>query len=285
MTAISVIVPVYNVEGYLERCVNSILHQTFQDFEVVLVDDGSTDSSGEMCDEYAKKCNKIRVFHKENGGPSDARNRGLEEAVGEYFVFVDSDDYIDKRYLEVLYRIAKAHGADLVICDAVNVWKGKHSYTEQEDWREAICSTEAIPKVEAYRRVFLCEHMAVTVWAKLYHKNLFREIRYPKGEIHEDVGIIEQIIESSDKIMCTRYQGYFYVRRRGSIVHGKMGPQHMIKIENAKHLWEFTKERYPQIEDTARIFYLNSMIQLINLMVMERSGSYDRECRRLRKKS
>ena len=122
---ISVIVPVYNVEKYLDRCVKSILSQSFSDFELLLVDDGSPDRCGEMCDEYAKGDSRIKAFHKRNGGLSDARNFGIEKALGEYLMFVDSDDYIHEQMLETLHRLITENDADLAVCSAMDVFEGK----------------------------------------------------------------------------------------------------------------------------------------------------------------
>ena len=120
MPKVSIIVPVYKAEAYLHRCVDSILAQTFTDFELLLIDDGSPDRSGEICDEYAQKDSRIRVIHKENGGVSSARQRGLDEAVGEYTIHVDSDDWVEPNMLEELYKKAKQDDADIVICDYFN---------------------------------------------------------------------------------------------------------------------------------------------------------------------
>ena len=123
---ISVIVPVYNVEQYLERCVDSIINQTYKNLEIILVNDGSTDNSGQLCDELAKKDSRIRVIHKENGGVSEARNFGVKEISGEYVIFIDSDDYINKRMINVLYSQIKLEEADVSVCGVMNVYENNH---------------------------------------------------------------------------------------------------------------------------------------------------------------
>ena len=214
MVEISIIVPLYNVEKYLRRCVDSILVQTFQDFELILVDDGSTDASGRICDEYAGRYDRISVIHKGNEGVSEARNRGIDESRGEYLVFIDSDDYVDRQYLEVLYWLIKKYRADL----------------------------------------------GMSAWAKLYHRSLFQKARYQKGEIYEDVRILDQIIENSHKIVCTRYRGYYHVRRRGSLLHAGMTPEQQIRMETIKRLRDFILQKYPEIQDSAKILYYNNAI-------------------------
>ena len=136
---ISVIVPVYNVEKYLDRCVKSILSQSFSDFELLLVDDGSPDRCGEMCDEYAKGDSRIKAFHKRNGGLSDARNFGIEKALGEYLMFVDSDDYIHEQMLETLHRLITENDADLAVCSAMDVFEGKEVTQVREIGIQGTC--------------------------------------------------------------------------------------------------------------------------------------------------
>ena len=131
---ISVIVPVYKVEKYLNKCVDSIVNQTFTDIEIILVDDGSPDNSGKMCDDWSQKDRRIRVIHKENGGLSDARNRGIQESSGEYIIFIDSDDFIEPKMLEVLYNLATDHDADVAISGLCDCYKsGKFPRCTQTD--------------------------------------------------------------------------------------------------------------------------------------------------------
>lgn len=304
MAKIDVIVPVYNVERYLEKCIDSIINQTFRDFNLLLVDDGSTDKSGEICDRYAQRYAFIRVIHKENGGASDARNRGLEESGSEYIAFLDSDDYIDVHYLEILYSILSRNHADLAVCSMRNVLdeqSGRKHFPRKAasfgkgfktggNFREKvvlpteiISKAEVISRAEAYRRILTCDDMYVCSCSKLYHRKLFDGVRYPVGEICEDTYIINQIIENSSRIVCTRYAGYYYVRRKGSAWHQGMTPMHKAAVRNAKRLWRFIKERYPEVEDAAKIFYLNNCIQLINFMVVGSGNTYEKACRKLRR--
>ena len=304
MAKIDVIIPIYNVERYLEKCIDSIINQTYKDFKLLLVDDGSTDKSGEICDKYAERYEFIRVIHKENGGASDARNRGLEESDSEYIAFLDSDDYIDMHYLEILYEILSKNHADLAVCSMRNVLdeqSGKRHFQEKAassaksmkvgrgfginvvSPTEFISKAEVISKAEAYRRMLVGDDMFVCSCSKLYRRSLFNGVRYPVGEISEDAYIINQIVENSSRIVCTRYAGYFYVRRKGSAWHQGMTPMHKAAVRNAKRLWDFMKEKYPEVEDAAKIFYLNNCIQLINFMVVGSGNAYEKDCRKLRR--
>ena len=181
MSKISIIVPVYNVELYLHRCIDSILAQTFTDFELILVDDGSPDNCGKICDEYAEKDNRIHVIHKANGGLSDARNAGIDWAFAnsnsEWITFIDSDDWIHPKYLESLYNAVKETGCEISICGYEET-TGDNPIVDECRLQSVIVNTED----------FFCEHNvnAVIACAKLYKKELFREIRYPVGKLHED---------------------------------------------------------------------------------------------------
>lgn len=282
MAEISVIVPVYNVEPYLENCIESILNQTFWDFELILVDDGSNDGSRNICDAYAEKDERITVLYQKHRGVSAGRNRGLEESVCKYVAFVDADDYVDDRYLETLYRTIRKYQADLVLSGAVDVWKEPGPGRMGDAC--GIKKTEVISRPEAYRRMFLCIHTSVTLWANLYHRKVFRNVRFPEGEIHEETKVLGQMIENCEKIVCIQYKGYYWRIRKGSLLHGGAASEKWSAVKNAKHLWDFMRERYPEAEDAARIFYVNTCIQFFNRLICRREMGYEKKCRILRKK-
>ena len=174
MSEISIIVPVYNVENYLKKCVESILSQTFTDFELLLVDDGSTDSSGEMCDELKRLDERIKVIHKENGGLSSARNAGIDVAKGKYLTFVDSDDYIDTHMLEVLYKNMVQEDADLSIVGVTSVYSGQEpEITPSEKY--------VVTQKEATKMILIGKQASVYAVAKLYKRNISdSESEYPE---------------------------------------------------------------------------------------------------------
>ena len=209
MSIISVIVPIYNVEKYLNRCVDSILNQTFNDFECILVDDGSPDNCGEICDDYAKKDKRIRVIHKENGGLSDARNAGIEIAKGEYLSFIDSDDWIHPQMLEILYYTAINNNVILSACD----WC-------VADKEFDFCTIEN-PKVEVFNgleNLFTKCDVAVMTWNKLYHKSLFDDIRFPTGRLHEDEFTVHKFLYKAGNIALCREKLYAYFINPNSIM-------------------------------------------------------------------
>ena len=213
---ISIIVPVYNVEKYLPTCVDSILCQTFTNFELILVDDGSTDRSGIICDEYEKKDTRVKVIHKENGGLSSARNAGLYIAKGKYIGFVDSDDFIDKEMYKVLYNEAEKNIADLVICDFKKV---NENYKIKKD------SVFQEKNIEILKSDYILDNMYgnmygkyIVSWNKLYNKNLFYKIKFPTGKINEDEFIAHRLLKLANKIIYINSKLYYYMQRSNSIM-------------------------------------------------------------------
>ena len=211
---VSVIVPVYNVERYLRKCIESILNQTYQDLEVILVDDGSKDCSGNICDEYAAKDARIRVIHKENGGLSDARNCGIDVAKGEYLLFVDSDDFIHSQMLEVLYDAMQDIGADISVCNFLNVPEGQD--LQQETITDP--SRHIYREQEKLAQLYVNNLVTVVAWNKLYSRRLFQTLRYPKGRLHEDEFVIHRLLFEARSVVYVDVVLYYYVQRQNSIM-------------------------------------------------------------------
>jgi glycosyltransferase involved in cell wall biosynthesis len=215
---ISIIIPVYKVEKYLDRCVESVVNQTYKNLEIILVDDGSPDNCPTMCDEWAKKDNRIKVIHKENGGVSSARNVGLDNATGEYIAFVDSDDYIKKETYKELLNLTITYNADVVICNFEKVFEVEHIKLEEDD-----CGVEKIKVYEGENRFNVLNdfYVQTTVpWGKMYKKNIFNKIRYPKSRVHEDEFVVHQYLYETQKIVYTSKKLYYYLKRKNSIMDG-----------------------------------------------------------------
>ncbi len=220
MPEISIIVPVYKVENYLEKCINSILEQTFTDFELILVDDGSPDGSGQICDIYATIDRRVRVIHQENGGLSAARNAGLESATGRYIGFIDSDDYIHPKMYEKLYEALQKNKADLSICNYNYV--DNYGNIDSEKQRKDHIVTEVLNREKAFEKIDpLVEGYSfyVTAWNKLYKRELFKNIKFLKGHVHEDEYIVHHIFSRCSKIAVIEDPLYMYVQRDGSIMN------------------------------------------------------------------
>ncbi len=220
MKTVSIIVPVYNMDAYLDRCLESITRQTFADFEVLLVDDGSTDGSGRRCDEWEQNDPRIRVIHKDNGGLSDARNAGLNAAEGEFIAFVDSDDYLAKDMLEKLLAAITKQDAEMGICGFLCVDENGELISDRNEWMPI--QDEVITGTEAIRKTFQKKGWYYTTpWNKLYRRELFSELRFPKGKIHEDDFVAHLLLGSCRRIACIHDIGYYYVQRAGSIIHSR----------------------------------------------------------------
>ena len=221
---ISVIVPVYNVEEYLKQCLDSILEQTFSNYEVILVNDGSTDSSGLICQEYAEKDARIRYFEKENGGLSDARNYGIEQAQGEYLTFVDSDDFLDTAHLTILYNALVNNDADISIANYANYQTSTATFylhTFGEYYEKIYTSEELIDDLSFLERNDLSFS---TIWGSLYKKSVFSFLRFPKGVIGEDVALIYKMYTQVDKIVYVHKDTYIYRENDSGISKSKIYP-------------------------------------------------------------
>lgn len=213
--AISVVVPVYRVEKYIDRCVDSILAQTFQDFELILVDDGSDDRCGEICDFYAVQDHRVVVIHKRNEGLSSARNAGIEAARGEYIAFVDGDDSINKDFLRILFGLCKANNCQIGICNFLMTEENSIRLEPQKTGK-----TEVMTGKEAVDRscTGTGSLMFTVAWNKLYHKSLFQDVRYPVGKIHEDDYTTWKLLWKSEYVAVTSLYLYYYLQRPDSIM-------------------------------------------------------------------
>lgn len=216
---ISVIIPVYNVEDYLHYAIESLGKQTYKNFEIILVNDGSTDDSGKLCDDYSEKYSNVRVFHKENGGLSDARNFGVQKAKGEFITFLDPDDYLEAYSLELLASVQKQHNCDIVstrvkATELYNVYSN-HSLTEEDIKNVIVMDRDVFLEEAFYDKV-----ATVSACGKLYRKSIL-EIPFPKGRIYEDLYIISEHVEKANKIVHIPIQIYNYYKRQGSIVNSK----------------------------------------------------------------
>ena len=211
MPRLSIIVPVYKVEQYIHKCVEFILNQSFSDFELLLVDDGSPDNCGKICDEYAKKDGRIRVIHKENGGLSDARNFGIEAAKGEVLSFIDSDDYIDSHMYEEMLEYMDKHNLDVVCADVYIVRGEKLKFNPRYPENKIFVGQEAVNEI-------LNGALDNSACNKIYKRSVVADVRYPKGRVYEDVATTYKIIFNSKRVgyMCKPY--YYYIKRESSIV-------------------------------------------------------------------
>lgn len=242
---ITVIVPVYNVEKYIDKCITSIICQDYTNLEIILVDDGATDLSGQICDNYAKDDNRIKVIHKTNGGLSDARNVAIDIMTGEYVVFIDSDDYIEKNYISYLYYLIIKYKAQISICNFKYVTEAGTSINKAYDsgMEKELSQRDAILELLCGKEINTSASM------KLYKSDLFSDIRYPKGKLYEDISTTYKTFLKSDKIVYGDMSLYIYLCRDGSITKQTFSNKRMDAIENLKEMCYDIENAYPQFKE------------------------------------
>ncbi len=251
---ISVIVPIYRVEKYLDECILSIREQTYRDLEIILVNDGSPDSCGNICKKHASEDSRITVIDKENGGLSDARNAGLLVSTGEYIYFVDSDDRLTKTSVEEMYRFATENSADMVI-------GGFERFSDETD--KVFFSTEAEGLyVKVMDQAQLVEDFyrdGCQAWAVLYSRKIHEGILFPKGEINEDEAIVFHIMERVKTAVVTNRVVYSYRNRSESITTEEFSPKKLVWVKHCEQNAEWIKAHYPDLEKQAMLRFAGSI--------------------------
>lgn len=237
---ISVIVPIYKVEKYLRRCVDSILAQTYTDFELLLVDDGSPDHCPQICDEYVLQDARVHVFHKPNGGLSDARNYGLERMKGDYVTFIDSDDYVGPDYLKILWEMIEDSHVDVSVVAHHSTRKNEISFVPSEDIRGIIPNGEILRAVCQARLIF-------SAWGKLFHKKFFSGggETFSKGKLYEDNLAIPYILCNCEEVAYTTSKQYYWMKRPESIMATISEKKFLDWEEGIDKLLNYTKQKYP----------------------------------------
>lgn len=250
---ISVIVPIYNVEKYLNKCVDSIINQTYKNLEIILVDDGSPDKCPELCDIYAQKDKRIKVVHKENGGLSDARNAGMAVASGEYVSFIDSDDYIELNMLSDLYDCIVKDNSDVAAC-GVN-WVDESCKVIRKDCVEQHC---VLSNVEAMKELLHDNIIKQYVWNKLYKMSIIKDIPFEKGRYNEDVFWSYQMVGNANQISISPNVCYNYLQRSNSIMGVGYSAKRLDALDAYAERCEYIKEKYPDLYNLALYTYVGS---------------------------
>lgn len=260
---ITVIVPVYKVEQYLNRCVDSIINQTYKNLEIILVDDGSPDRCGEICEEFAKADSRIRVIHKENGGLSSARNAGLDIMTGEYVGFVDSDDWIEPTMYEVLYNNILKSNAEISACGiqcdhsdgTYHFFNSNYPKQQQE---------ETFIKTTAIRELIIAEKITNSACDKLFSKEIFANLRFRCGIVNEDFELMPQCIEKAEKVIFTPAPFYHYVMTEQSIMRGAFKESRFTEAEISRNHMQYYKEKYPELYNYAVAKHVEICLVLIH---------------------
>lgn len=279
---ISVIVPVYNVEKYLGKCVDSILAQTYENLEIILVEDGTGDGCGAICDAYAAQDPRVRVIHKENGGLSSARNAGMDIARGEYFGFVDSDDWIEPETYETLLNLAEKYDADLVSGSRYDVAEptGERTLGLHHEKEECISAMEMLG------RVFVWDGCDSAAWDKLYRRHLFADIRYPLGMYSEDIAIFYKLMEKANRVALCPKPLYNYLHRENSITTAKLSEKTFHYPNHTEVIYPYICANHPQLKNQARFLRVRGIayaMMSIDLAGEEAWKQYDAYYRRQRK--
>lgn len=246
---LSVIVPVYNVAGYLERSVDSLLRQTYQNLEIILVDDGATDGSGELCDLFAQKdCQRIKVIHKKNGGLSDARNVGMQHATGDYIAFLDSDDYLHHKAYEILIHHMETLGADIAEGE---YWKVTDQQEDREYWG---CGVDICTRNQALIKMMRWETFDISVWNKVYKRETVEGLNFPVGKIHEDEFWTYKTYFRAKKLLHIYFPVYYYQQQRsGSILAAAFSEKNFHSTDALLERIEYVKQNAPELLDEANI--------------------------------
>lgn len=256
---ITIIVPVYKVEQYLDRCLDSLVNQTYNNLEIILVDDGSPDACSQMCDDWAKKDTRIKVIHKENGGLSDARNAGMKISTGEYIAFVDSDDWIDLKTYSLVMDKMLLVDAQIGAFNIINV--------DSSDLKPDFSAEYQILNSEQAIENTIDDIGVKTVaWNKVYHRSILKNLSFPKGKLHEDEFFTFHALDRAEKIVYLHRQCYYYFQRPTSIM-GHYNIRHIDMLEGVKQRMEFVEQNYPHLYRKAKLsFSLCCMVQYQNLL-------------------
>ncbi len=245
---ISVIVPVFNVEQYLANCIKSILNQSFKDFELILVDDGSPDNSGEICEKYAQMDSRIKVVHHANGGLSFARNTGINAAKGDYLAFIDSDDFVFPHYLEILANACLENDADMSVCSMIRCSTKDSLVDFTEKFPEDKYEIFEDDKMKVF---FTTKKINTMAWGKLYKRFIFESIKFPINKYNEDVYTTYKTIHLANKVVCCDYPGYVYRMNEKSIINEAFSLKKMDPVEGCLERAEFIEQHYPHLKKYA----------------------------------
>ncbi len=258
---ISIIVPVHNVEIFLEDCLISILSQTFQNFEVILVNDGSTDQSGSICDRFSQDDKRVKVVHREYGGVSAARNSGVYFSQGEYIGFVDGDDRIDKDMYSRLHGLCKQTNSNIAVCKLGREIDGK---LINEDNKEFI---KELDHTAAMRELFRGELYRFSLCNKLFQKNCFKNVHFPEGRIHEDLSTTYKLFANANKTVYTNYLGYIYIKRENSILTSQFNEKRLDAFAGWDEILQFMIVNYPKLTQECTSCFVYGCIDNVNYIL------------------
>lgn len=273
---ISVIVPIYNVEKYLERCVESIINQTYKNLEIILVDDGSPDNCPQMCDDYAKKDSRIKVVHKKNGGLSDARNAGMKVATGEYVSFIDSDDYISLDFYETLLQTMIDNDSDIVECSVVKFYEDNNFDEYSDDLKvtnyDTLYALDGLINENPFK-----QH----VWNKLYKSNIALDIPYAVGKLNEDEFWTYQVFGKAKKVTRINKTMYYYFQRGSSIMGNGYNIKRLDALEGKMNRQAYIEKNFPTLATKAKVDLYGSCMFAYQSVLKLMSGNDKKKAGRI----
>lgn len=265
---ISVIVPIYNVEKYLARCIDSIINQTYKNLEIILVDDGSPDDCPKLCDDYAEKDGRIKVVHKKNGGLSDARNAGMAIATGEYISFIDSDDYVFEDFFETLLNTMLKENSDIAECSVVKFYEDNHFDDFSDD-----LSVKTYETQDALSALIGENPFHQHVWNKLYKTELVKDIPYAVGKLNEDEFWTYQVFGKAQKISKVNKTMYFYFQRNSSIMGVDFNIRRLDALEGKSNRQKYIEKNFPELSVQSKIDLYGSCMFAYQSVLKFMSGS------------
>lgn len=249
---VSIIVPVYNVEKYIEKCIVSLLEQTYTNIEIIIVNDGSTDNSGNLCAQLKKRDDRIKVYHKKNGGLSSARNYGIKKSTGDYLAFIDSDDYVSHKMIENLLQLSCKTDSDIIICNYCQFFENSEANFSFDE------KYEVLEQEEALKLLFL-NKIDNYAWNKLYKKSVFQNLEFPDGKNFEDIGTTYKAFLNANFICITEAKLYGYLQRSNSLT-GNISKKSMNDyIDLTLSRYNYIIERKPNLTKEIRLNYLFSV--------------------------
>lgn len=271
---ISVIVPVYNVEKYLHKCIDSIINQTYKNLEIILVDDGSTDESGKICDKYKEADNRITVIHKKNGGLSDARNAGLKAATGDFIAFADSDDWIDTNAYNEMITVLTDNNADISACNIAYIFEDKTEVPAVNISKNIFTAEEAIGQL-------ICGiGFRAVAWNKLYRKSCINNMSFEAGKTHEDEFFTYKVLANAEKLVFINKPLYFYRQRSTSIMGEKYSLKRLDAVDACYERLLFFKDKYPNLYKNDKITFTNMLILNYQMILKNKSIDPDKTGRK-----
>ena len=255
---VSIIVPVYNVESYLKKCLESIINQTYKNIEIILIDDGSTDNSSIICDNYQEIDKRIKVIHQENMGLSSARNKGLEIATGELISFIDSDDYVELDFIEYLYNLITNYHTDIAVC-AIS----KNSIKNKTEDIKIFNNKDSLLNLTNFS-----SSIKMNVMNKLYRKDIIKNIKFKENVIYEDILFNTNVFINIKNIVVSNIQKYHYLIRDNSLSNQKFSKHEYDRVNNSKYLYEKFLKKYPELKYHFKFYYYANSLGCINKQIM-----------------